>query len=106
FEVTGVPEGVEIALDREGVVIVVNVGEQAREDSLLGDAAVADHANGGNNLRCALLLLSPCRQDRKAENDQRQIWKHPSKTGGRAFVLLNSTDKAKNKHTLTARNQV
>ncbi len=45
FEVAGVPERVEVALDGGWVVVVADVGVEAGEDRFLGDAAVADDAN-------------------------------------------------------------
>ena len=57
FEVAGVPERVEIALDGDGVVDIAGVGEEPRQDGFLGDAPVADHADGIDGLR----TLSQCR---------------------------------------------
>src|SRR5664279_2977561 len=45
LEVTGVPQRIEIAFDRDRIVRIANVGEQAGKDSLLGNAPVADNTN-------------------------------------------------------------
>ena len=44
-EVARVPERVEVALDRDRVVGIADMGKQAGQDGFLGDAAVADDAN-------------------------------------------------------------
>ena len=59
FEVAGVPERVEVALDGERIVGVADAAEQAGKDGFLGDAPVADDADLGDDL-----LLRP-RRDRE-----------------------------------------
>ncbi len=42
FEIACVPQGVEVALDGDGIVGVADVGKESGEDGLLGNAAVAN----------------------------------------------------------------
>jgi len=50
FEIAGVPQRIEVALDGNGIVVVADVGKQARQDGFFGDAAVADDADLVNGL--------------------------------------------------------
>ena len=45
FEVTRVPEGVEVSLNRQRIIGVAGMGEEAGENGFLWNAAVADDPN-------------------------------------------------------------
>ncbi len=52
LEIARVPERVEVALDRDGIVGVAGMGEHPGQDGFLGDAPVADDADLVDGVRC------------------------------------------------------
>ena len=50
-EVAGIPERIEVALDRDRVVGVAGVGKEPRQHGLFGNAPVADDPNRIDSLR-------------------------------------------------------
>ena len=106
FEVPGVPEGVEIALDGGGVEGLAFMAEEAGDDRFLGNAAVADDANLGNRL-----LLCPCRKDGEAKKNEGQWLQRAAEYTARILACFDWRAHAlshdgKNRHTLTAKNQM
>ena len=106
FEVAGVPERVEVALDGTGVVVIADVGVEAGEDRLLGDAAVADDANLRDDVAA---LREHGRNDGEEEGQSTQAFERPSlkDLGTDGLVLLDlgahaPPNDGKNRHTLTA----
>ena len=51
LEIAGVPERVEVALDRNRIVSIAGMGEHPGQDGFLGDAPVADDADLVNRVR-------------------------------------------------------
>ncbi len=60
FEVAGVPERVEVALDDGRVVQIAGAREEPGDDGFLGDAAVADDVRGAECLGVAVGGLVGC----------------------------------------------
>src|SRR5690349_14682198 len=65
FEVAGIPQGVEVALEPGGVVDIARVGKDASLHRVRGDAAIAVNDNLSDQV---LLRPSPG----TAENDERK----------------------------------
>ena len=106
FEIAGVPQRVEIALDGGWIVVVADVRVEAGEDGFLGDAAVADDPDFGDDIG-VLCERGRNRAEEYGQSTQpleHQFTKDPWTNG---VVLLDlgahaPPNDGKNRHTLTA----
>ena len=69
FKVAGVPEGIEVALDRDGIVDVAGMGEHSGEDGLLGNAAVADDPDRSQWSAACWARAAPAEQKNQQQNE-------------------------------------
>ncbi len=117
FKVAGVPERIEVALDRNRVVGVAGMGEEARKDRFLGNAAIADDPDLVNGLRGLGQGGARGNDQQEQQRDSRHpakdlqcatersvLYLHRAGVLRRAQILVRSMVKlhGKNMHTLIA----
>lgn len=89
FEITGIPEGVEVTFQRRLVVDVAWFGEHACSDSLSGDAAVAVNHRFDDQI-----LLSQ-RDSTQKNNKKKEIEQSLWQRSGAALADFRSTNRSR-----------